>query len=95
MNDYDEKVRARAYKIWEEEGHPDGRDEIHWEMARELVAIEDNYRATLKPVSPDGAEAPSGEPIEDAEIAANAGEMPTVVDQGEQKYPPKRSSRDE
>jgi hypothetical protein len=91
MNDYDERVRARACKIWEEEGCPEGRSEIHWEMARELVAIEDNYRATLQPVSPEGAEARGGEPVEEAAVAANAAEVPTIVDQGEQKYPPARS----
>jgi hypothetical protein len=39
MSDFEERVRSRAYKIWEEEGCPEGRGEIHWEMARELIAI--------------------------------------------------------
>jgi Protein of unknown function (DUF2934) len=34
------KIRARAYRIWEEEGCPEGRDVEHWiqavlELARE------------------------------------------------------------
>jgi hypothetical protein len=91
MSDHEERVRARAYKIWMEEGCPEGRSEMHWEMARELVAIEENYATTLKPVPPDGAEAPGGEPVEEAAVAANAAEVPTIVDQGEQKYPPSRS----
>ena len=31
------KVSKRAFEIWEEEGHPHGRDKEHWEQAsREL-----------------------------------------------------------
>jgi hypothetical protein len=86
MSDFEERIRLRAYKIWQEEGCPEGRSNVHWEMARELVAIEDNYRATLKAVPPGGAEARGGEPIEEASVAANAAAIPTAVDQGEQKY---------
>jgi hypothetical protein len=93
MSDFEQRVRWRAYKMWEDEGCPEGRSEIHWEMARELVAIEDNYRSTLKPVPAEGAEARGGEPIEEAGIAANSSELLTMVDQGEQKYPPARTSQ--
>jgi len=92
MSDHDGRVRQRAYQIWTEEGCPEGRAEIHWEMARELVAIEENFSIALKPTPVDGTESPSGEPIEEAAIAANAGEVPTIVDQGEQVYPPSRST---
>ena len=90
MSDHDGRVRQRAYQIWTEEGCPEGRAEIHWEMARELVAIEEKFSIALKPAPVDGAESPGGEPIEEAAIAANAGEVPTIVDQGEQVYPPSR-----
>ncbi|TAU74463.1 DUF2934 domain-containing protein (plasmid) [Rhizobium leguminosarum] len=30
----DEWIKKRAYALWEEEGHPTGRDSIHWEQAR-------------------------------------------------------------
>jgi hypothetical protein len=34
----EERIRNRAYEIWELEGHPDGRDGEHWHQAtRELV----------------------------------------------------------
>ncbi|MGZ8321568.1 MAG: DUF2934 domain-containing protein [Rhodoplanes sp.] len=42
MDDHERRVRERAYRIWEEEGRPDGRADTHWEMARELVAIEES-----------------------------------------------------
>ena len=43
MVDQEQRIRARAYRIWEEEGRPEGRAEVHWDMARELIAIEDNF----------------------------------------------------
>ena len=43
MTDHEQRIRTRAYRIWEEEGRPEGRAEVHWDMARELVAVEDNF----------------------------------------------------
>lgn len=37
MHDQD-RIRARAYAIWEREGRPHGRDEAHWEQARREIA---------------------------------------------------------
>ena len=56
MDDHDKRVRQRAYKIWIEEGRPEGRAEIHWEMAGELVAIGENLLNAPKPAP---AEVPS------------------------------------
>jgi hypothetical protein len=92
MDDHEERLRHRAYRIWEQEGRPEGRANDHWEMARELVAIEENYSSTLIPGPSEGAESRSGEPIEESTVAANSGELPTLVDQGEQIYPPKRTT---
>jgi hypothetical protein len=30
-------IEEVAYKIWQEEGCPHGRDNIHWEMAKAIV----------------------------------------------------------
>lgn len=30
-------IRTRAHQIWEEEGCPHGRDEIHWQKAYEVI----------------------------------------------------------
>jgi large subunit ribosomal protein L21 len=30
-------IRARAHQIWEDEGRPDGRHDIHWQRAYEAV----------------------------------------------------------
>ncbi|CAN7468305.1 DUF2934 domain-containing protein [Rhizobium sp. LjRoot30] len=33
-----ERVKKRAYEIWEEEGRPWGRDALHWERANREIA---------------------------------------------------------
>jgi hypothetical protein len=34
MIDLEQKIRERAYQIWEQEGCVDGRAEQHWQMAK-------------------------------------------------------------
>ncbi len=36
----EERIRAIAYAIWEEEGRPDGCSETHWLRACEIVEAE-------------------------------------------------------
>ncbi len=92
MTNLEHRIRERAYQIWLDEGQPEGRAEAHWEMARELIAIEDNTHQTLRPAPADGAEGRAGEPVEEASVAAT-GELPTMVDQDEQQYPPSKPSQ--
>jgi hypothetical protein len=75
-----------------EEGCPEGRANVHWDKACELVAIEDNYQTTLKPVSSAQAPlGPTGEPVEPIQAIENVGEFPTLTDQGEENaYPHRR-----
>ena len=48
---YRDKVRARAYAIWEREGRPDGRANPHWRMAEEELQREEGHdRPTEDPV---------------------------------------------
>jgi hypothetical protein len=35
--DREEKIRLRAHEIWEREGRPAGRAELHWEQARREI----------------------------------------------------------
>ena len=77
---HDDKIRARAYQLWEEEGRPAGRAEQHWFTARESLAIEENHETTYLPIDT----GTSAEPIEALE---NAGEFPTLTDQGELRIP--------
>ena len=39
--DKEQRVRERAYRIWEEEGRPIGKDKEHWERARKEIEEED------------------------------------------------------
>jgi hypothetical protein len=48
----EERIRAIAYSLWEEEGRPDGHAEDHWLRALDLVAAE------AEPMSEPLAEAP-------------------------------------
>jgi hypothetical protein len=78
-----ERIRARAHRLWEEEGCPEGRAEAHWEQARLIVALEDSQHAMLKPI-----QAPAAEPIA---VIQSLGEFPTLTDQREvQAYPSSR-----
>jgi hypothetical protein len=89
MDDFEERVRLRAYRLWQEEGCPEGRADVHWDEARELVAIEENQKLTLKPIA--GNYGPTGEPIEPIEAVENAGEFPSLTDQGEKQNYPQRT----
>src|SRR5436305_8946907 len=66
-DDFDERVRQRAYEIWESEGHPHGREQQHWERARRELADQRAPAADDKPRSqtePAGtARAPSGNDV--------------------------------
>lgn len=91
--DVEQRIREHAYQIWVSEGRPEGRASAHWEMARKLVAIEDNQRLATKP-SPATADRDRTEPAEPIEAVENQGESPTLTDQGEeQAYPARRRRR--
>jgi hypothetical protein len=87
------RIRTKAFYIWLDEGCPEGRAEIHWDMATELVAIGENRTLTLKPIQDQGRLSPSGEPIEPISAVENAGEFPTETDQGEEiAYPGRKKT---
>ncbi|MCK0208679.1 DUF2934 domain-containing protein [Starkeya koreensis] len=85
MDEREHRIRERAHRLWEEEGRPDGRADSHWFQAKEIVAIEEGRPEAFRPV--DAAEAPP-EPIE---ALTNAGEFPTLTDQGEMQIPHRAS----
>ena len=66
MTDREDKIRQRAYSIWEEEGYPHGRAEHHWQRAAREV-VEPEAAAPEKPVPASaaagrkaGSQAPQG-----------------------------------
>ena len=84
--DLEDRIRRRAHEIWEREGRPDGRHDDHWTLAKEEIAIEDNYAGTLKPNPSHGPDdtAARTEPVEPVLSMASQGEMPGIADQGEE-----------
>ncbi|WP_448207648.1 DUF2934 domain-containing protein [Azospirillum sp. sgz302134] len=94
--DLESRIEKRAYQIWEREGRPEGRAEDHWTLAREEIAIEDNYRGTLLPNPAHGPDdtAERTEPVEPVLSMANQGEMPGVADQGEEFQIPGAGDRE-
>ncbi|MEP9369081.1 DUF2934 domain-containing protein [Xanthobacter sp. VNH20] len=88
MDEEQDKIREKAYQIWLDEGRPEGREAVHWDMARELVAQQENYLSTTKPVGD------AQEQVEESTIALdNQGEFPTLTDQGEMEPPRKARTR--
>lgn len=99
MTDPDERVRRireRAYRIWLDEGCPEGREEQHWHMATELVAQEDGHQNAAKP-NPVAQGVEGGtrdKPVEPPEALENQGDFPGLADQGkESPAVPRRQNR--
>ena len=84
--DLEKRIRKRAYRLWIEEGQPQGKAEAHWELARIAIALEDAKPQMQRPVA-----TPTAEPV-DAWV--NQGEFPTLTDQGEQHAPGERVDLD-
>lgn len=79
----EERIRTRAYHLWEAEGQPHGRDADYWERASELVHME--QAGNTGQIAPEDAR----EPIEEAAIQENLGEFPDrFADQGEKSAAP-------
>lgn len=87
----EQRITDRAYQLWIDEGMPDGRADAHWDLASELVAIEENPDLMLKPnpLQPGEEIYPDG-PGESLEVMDNLGEFPTLTDQGEEQTTPAR-----
>jgi hypothetical protein len=92
----EQRVRERAYHLWEADGKPHGRDVEYWERARELVGMEESAGAGLLP-NPETTPSKVGQSvIEEADIQDNLGEFPgQLTDQGDVKPTPapKRRAR--
>lgn len=88
----EQRIRERAYHLWEADGSPHGRDLEYWERARELVGMEESAGAGLIPnpqTHPAPNEVAPGSKVEEAEIQENYGEFPgRMTDQGDWEQTP-------
>ena len=56
MNDREERIRRRAYEIWEALGRPEGGQQAHWAQAEaEILGEESEGTGSV----PEGTEEPS------------------------------------
>ena len=93
---YQQRVRERAYHLWDADGRPHGRDSEFWERARELVDMELSGQTgqLANPASLPGADPLAPDVIEDPSIQENLGEFPDrFADQGEKSESPKGKIR--
>ncbi len=75
-NDH-ERIARKAFEIWESEGHPHGRDQAHWDQAKEIVALHDSMGDTLLP-----RDTGAFEPEEPTQAVEANGDIPGLSDQG-------------
>jgi hypothetical protein len=80
-----QRIRERAYHLWESEGRPEGRAEEYWERARELDAIQSSPPPLRQPPKPGAVRSePGGAMVEEASLQQNLGEFPDrLADEGE------------
>jgi hypothetical protein len=46
---HEQKIRERAYEIWERAGHPEGRSVEHWQQAEaEIVTEEQEFKEEVE-----------------------------------------------
>ncbi len=77
-DDDEDRIRAKAHELWEAEGRPEGRAALHWEEAKEIVALRDSFGSTLRPL-----EETVDDPVEPAIAFENQGDVPGLTDLGE------------
>ena len=89
--EHDKSIRARATRMWQEDGSPKGRQDEYLERARELQAFIEHPAAALLP-NPMVAHPDPGvteQPVEEAELLENLGEFPgRNTDQGDRVLAP-------
>jgi hypothetical protein len=94
IDDVEERVRQRAYEIWQREGCPEGRDADHWALAKEEIAIEDNQSQALLPNPSEGGDdtVVHPEPVEPLLAAESLGEeVGGPTNQSEEQPLPKKT----
>lgn len=74
--DRDGEIRAIAYRLWEEEGRPDGLEARHWDAAKEIWASQ----STGGGATPGTTPAPAGSPDEPATAATPDGEPALAIE---------------
>ncbi len=87
-DDRNDRIRQRAYRIWQEEGEPHGRDQAHWDQAAR--EIEESISVTGEPEDTGVGE--SGPAASDASgpLAVPAVGSPAATDPAEATPKPRK-----
>lgn len=87
----EDRIRIRAYHLWENEGRPEGRAAELWERASELELMEESGNPGQLPnPQASGVDPTAPRGVEDAFIQENLGEFPgQLTDQGDVLPTPK------
>jgi hypothetical protein len=89
--DFEDRVRTRAHRLWEQDGRPEGRAEEHWHRAAALVADEQEagpaseQKAGPAPANPPPARIAGADEIEAAPSAAAEAPAATKGKRGRKK----------
>jgi len=80
-----DRIRVRAYHLWDSEGRPAGQSAAYWERARELDALESDCPVQLpNPIASPPPPTVEGVLVEEASLQENLGEFPSLfTDQGD------------
>jgi Protein of unknown function (DUF2934) len=73
---HDDVIRSRAYAIWQEEGCPEGRSQIHWDQACREMGVQDtapDKAPRRKPAAPRTPKSAAASAAADVPGPENAG----------------------
>ena len=89
LPDRETRIREEAYRLWDADGRPHGRDAEFWERARELIGMRDGAGAGLLPNPQTQNEPIPGVTVDEASLQDNLGEFPDrMADQGDWRQTP-------
>jgi hypothetical protein len=91
-----QRIRERAYHLWEADGCPDDSAEEYWSRAEILTRMEEAPHAgeLPNPATQPGADPLRTQIVEEASIQENLGEFPDrFSDQGERQQTPSKKAR--
>ncbi|MCE0744172.1 hypothetical protein LWC05_09795 [Acetobacter sicerae] len=91
----DARIKAKAREMWIADGKPTCGPEGYMEAATDLIGMEINPDAGEIPVESPVPLAPNGEPIEDAKIQENLGNLGGSMDEQDDRQEVPFGTREE
>ena len=73
MSDREQRIRAIAHRLWEEEGRPPDQEKRHWDAAERMLDAEERSRSLAPGLQPASAETRPQAPSAEAKPARKPG----------------------